>query len=93
MPDVAAYWRGFAYRRVGYMSHDEQRFPVAATVTNVTTHAHADIRRSASAAARLDEYVAKAVAAAPPLTDAQRGRLAELLRPARQYASDKNLPR
>ncbi|MDO3126539.1 hypothetical protein P5V43_05425 [Mycobacteroides abscessus subsp. bolletii] len=39
--------------------------------------------RAAAAARALDDYVAKVVAAAPPLSDAQRQRLAELLRPAR----------
>ncbi|MBU8810703.1 hypothetical protein KL953_17615 [Mycolicibacterium goodii] len=32
----------------------------------------------------LDEYVDRVVAAAPPLTSAQRSKLAELLRPARR---------
>ena len=39
-----------------------------------------------------DEYIAKIVAAAPPLTDQQRTALAELLRPVRisadQWAGD-----
>jgi hypothetical protein len=34
----------------------------------------------------LDEYVARVVAAAPPLTNQQRDRLAELLRPVRRTA-------
>jgi hypothetical protein len=32
----------------------------------------------------IDEYVDRVVAAAPPLTDYQRSKLAELLRPARR---------
>lgn len=40
-----------------------------------------DARRDA-AAARLTDYVAAVVAEAPPLTDAQRDRIAALLRPA-----------
>ncbi|AJK27367.1 hypothetical protein PBI_KRATIO_38 [Mycobacterium phage Kratio] len=31
----------------------------------------------------VEEYAEQVAAAAPPLTDAQRGRLADLLRPAR----------
>ncbi|QDF71924.1 hypothetical protein FJK96_18375 [Mycobacteroides chelonae] len=38
---------------------------------------------SADAAARLDAYVTKVLAAAPPLTELQRQRLAELFRPSR----------
>jgi hypothetical protein len=34
-------------------------------------------------AQRLEEHIAGVLAAAPPLTDEQRGRLAELLRPVR----------
>ena len=34
-------------------------------------------------AARIADYIEKTLAAAPPLTDDQRTRLAELLRPAR----------
>jgi hypothetical protein len=40
--------------------------------------AHRDLR-----AAKLEDYIAKTLAAAPPLTDAQRSRLAELLKPVR----------
>jgi hypothetical protein len=36
---------------------------------------------------RLDAYVARVVAMAPPLTDEQRTRLAELLRPVQIVAS------
>lgn len=42
--------------------------------------------RRAFAAARLDDYIRDTLAKAPPLTDEQRTRLAELLRPARQPA-------
>lgn len=35
------------------------------------------------AAANIEDYVEKVLAAAPPLTDAQRSRLAELLKPVR----------
>ena len=35
-----------------------------------------------------DEYIAKIVAAAPPLTDQQRTALAELLKPVRLTARD-----
>ena len=38
------------------------------------------------AALRLEDYVRRVVAAAPPLTDEQRTRLAELVRPARRAA-------
>ena len=38
------------------------------------------------AALRLEDYVRRVVAAAPPLTDEQRTRLAELVRPSRQAA-------
>ncbi|MGH3635438.1 MAG: hypothetical protein ACRDTS_15405 [Mycobacterium sp.] len=38
------------------------------------------------AAVRIAEWVEKQLAAAPPLTDDQRTRLAELLKPARQSA-------
>ena len=41
-----------------------------------------DAKRSL-AAERLAEYIAKTLGAAPPLTDEQRTRLAELLRPVR----------
>jgi hypothetical protein len=34
-------------------------------------------------ALRLEEYIEKTLAAAPPLTDEQRSRLAELLKPVR----------
>jgi hypothetical protein len=34
-------------------------------------------------AARLDDYIRETLAKAPPLTDEQRARLAELLRPVR----------
>lgn len=44
-----------------------------------------DARRD-FAAARLDDYIRDTLAKAPPLTDEQRTRLAELLRPARQTA-------
>ena len=40
-----------------------------------------DARRDA-AAARVEDYVARVVAEAPPLTDAQRDRISTLLRPA-----------
>ena len=36
------------------------------------------------AAARLEAYIEKVLASAPPLSDEQRCKLAELLRPARQ---------
>ncbi|WP_324667158.1 putative PhiRv1 phage protein [Mycobacterium canetti] len=36
------------------------------------------------AAANLEAHIARTLAAAPPLTDEQRTRLAELLRPVRQ---------
>lgn len=45
----------------------------------------ADARRE-FAAARLDDYIRDTLAKAPPLTDEQRSRLADLLRPARQTA-------
>ena len=35
-------------------------------------------------ALRTEEYLRKVLSAAPPLSDAQRAKLAELLRPARQ---------
>ena len=38
------------------------------------------------AAAKIANYIERVLAAAPPLTDHQRTRLAELLRPARQSA-------
>lgn len=41
-----------------------------------------DARRDA-AAARMEDYVARVVAEAPPLTDAQRDRIAALLRPTK----------
>jgi hypothetical protein len=37
------------------------------------------------AAANIENYVTRVLAAAPPLTDEQRCRLAELLRPVRRY--------
>lgn len=43
-----------------------------------------DARRNL-AAAKLSEYIAKVLSAAPPLTDEQRTKLAELLRPAREH--------
>lgn len=43
----------------------------------------ADLRRDIRAG-RLEEYVKSVLAEAPPLTDEQRTRLAELLRPARE---------
>lgn len=42
-----------------------------------------DARRD-FAAARLDDYIRDTLAKAPPLSDEQRTRLAELLRPVRQ---------
>lgn len=42
-----------------------------------------DARRGLRAA-RAEEYINKLLAAAPPLSDEQRTRLAELLRPARE---------
>ncbi|MCV7538003.1 hypothetical protein M3D43_004490 [Micrococcus luteus] len=42
--------------------------------------------RRALAAEKLAAYVSKTVAEAPPLTDAQRDRIAALLRPARSGA-------
>lgn len=41
-----------------------------------------DARRDLKAA-KAENYISKVLAEAPPLTDAQRTRLAELLRPAR----------
>lgn len=41
-------------------------------------------------AARAEQYIEKILAEAPPLTAEQRDRLAELLRPARQPAPDRN---
>lgn len=38
-------------------------------------------------AAKLQDYIERTLAVAPPLTDEQRTRLAELLRPARELAS------
>jgi hypothetical protein len=39
-------------------------------------------------AARLKQHIEKTLAAAPPLTDEQRCRLAELLRPVRRLGGD-----
>ena len=41
-------------------------------------------RRRDLAAAKISDYIEKVLAAAPPLTDAQRTALAELLKPARR---------
>lgn len=46
-----------------------------------TTEARRDF-----AAARLDDYIRDTLAKAPPLTDAQRTKLAQLLKPARTAA-------
>jgi hypothetical protein len=40
---------------------------------------------------KLADYIQRVVAAAPPLTDEQRVRLAELLTPARQAIAEKRL--
>jgi hypothetical protein len=42
-----------------------------------------------SRAAQLEQYIEKVLSGAPPLTDEQRNRLAELLRPARQGGGDR----
>jgi hypothetical protein len=47
----------------------------------------AEARRNLKAL-RLEEYVRKVLAEAPPLTDEQKTRLAELLRPARRRGGD-----
>lgn len=44
--------------------------------------------RRALAEIRLTEYIEKVLGAAPPLSDEQRCRLAELLRPVRARAGD-----
>ncbi|WP_182873163.1 hypothetical protein [Mycobacteroides abscessus] len=49
----------------------------------MTARAPSSSRANAAAARALDDYVARTVAAAPPLTAAQRQRLAELFRPSR----------
>ncbi|AGZ51094.1 hypothetical protein B1T45_16515 [Mycobacterium kansasii] len=41
------------------------------------------------AAANVESYITRTLAAAPPLTDEQRTRLAELLRPVRTPAPDR----
>ena len=43
------------------------------------------------AEAKIAAYVQKALEAAPPLTDEQRGRLTELLRPARQSSDRRSV--
>ncbi|MGV0699137.1 hypothetical protein ABQF47_12145 [Mycolicibacter sinensis] len=44
------------------------------------------IRRRNAATEKIAAYIERTLAAAPPLTDEQRHRLAELLRPARNTA-------
>lgn len=44
--------------------------------------------RRALAEAKITDYVERVVAEAPPLTEEQRVRLAELLRPVRQHLRD-----
>ena len=56
---------------------------LAANVRHHPNKDHTENRRDL-AAAKLDAYIEKILAAAPPLTDEQRTKLAELLRPVRQ---------
>lgn len=61
------------------------RARLAAKLRHHPEQDHSDTRRDL-AAANLEQYVRKVLSAAPPLTDEQRTRLAELLRPVRQPA-------
>lgn len=49
--------------------------------------ANATIRRRQAATEKIAAYIERTLAAAPPLTDEQRTRLAELLAPARTAAA------
>lgn len=48
--------------------------------------------RRAFEASRFADHIEQLLAAAPPLTDGQRARLAVLLRPARDPASERQVP-
>lgn len=61
------------------------RSRLAANVRNHPDADHAPLRRDL-AAANLEAYVAKTVAAAPPLTSEQLDRIAGLLRPGGEAA-------
>lgn len=50
------------------------------------TDTTSDERRRDAAAQRIEDYLSTVLAAAPPLTDEQRTRLAELLKPVRRKA-------
>ena len=55
------------------------------TATCATT---LDAKRDSRAAQLVEQYIEKVLSQAPPLSDEQRNRLAELLRPARQGGGD-----
>ena len=68
--------------------HAPEHYRLMAARSAAVRSRNAARRRADKAAAKIAAYIERTLAAAPPLTDEQRVRLAELLRPARHTAAN-----